>query len=99
MLSAPTTEVFTGYGAEPGFEATVRKFASLLDADAPAGYHGGVVGPTAEDVSNGDRSVTGPAVKLVVGWDSKEAHVEAKEKTAGESIFSLRGVLFFHFLV
>lgn len=88
-LAAPTTEVFTGYGAEPGFEASVREFAARVDAERPAGYRGCAVGPVAEAVcgptGGGEKSL---AVKLVVGWDSKEAHLEAKGKPGGELIIS-----------
>ncbi|ERT02809.1 uncharacterized protein SPSK_09624 [Sporothrix schenckii 1099-18] len=93
VLEAPTTEVYTGYDALPSiFAAAVRKFAGLIDAQPDAtstGYRGNAVLETVEDVALAPEAVqaapelvswVGPAVKLVVGWTSREAHLEAKEK-------------------
>jgi len=82
-LSAPTTEVFTGFGVEPGFDSSVREFAARVTAEGPVGYHGCAAGPSVEDIGKPDGE-KGPAVMLVIGWDSKEAHTEAKGKPGGE---------------
>ncbi len=68
-LEAPTTEIFTGYGVEASFFDTTTQFLAKIDADPPKkGYFGGAVG----------KDVSGDSVKLLIGWDSKEAHSEAK---------------------
>ena len=89
VLKAPTTEVFTGYGAEPGFAENVKSFAEKVDAEKPEGYLGAVHGEVLGDISKGPDEPKGKAVKLLIGWTSKEAHVEAKSKPGGES--SCRG--------
>lgn len=96
-LEAPTTEVFTGYNAlQSTFAAAVRKFTSLVDAQpgaASTGYRGSAVLETVEDVAVAPAAVlaapelvswVGSAVKLVIGWTSREAHLEAKEKAGRE---------------
>ena len=88
-LAAPTVEVFTGYGAEAGFEDNVRDFSAKVDAEKPTGYHAAAVGPVADPVAKGEAqgdADKGLAVKLVIGWDSKEAHLEAKGKSGGEFV-------------
>ncbi|KAL1884238.1 hypothetical protein VTK73DRAFT_3222 [Phialemonium thermophilum] len=81
-LQAGATEVFTGYGVEPGFEANVRDFAKKLDAESPPGYHGGAVGAAVAlgRREEGYSADDGEEVKLVIGWDSKEAHLRAKDE-------------------
>jgi hypothetical protein len=96
-LEAPTTEVFTGYDAlQSTYAAAVRKFTSLVDAQldaASSGYRGSAVLESAEDVALAPAAVqaepglvsrVGSAVKLLIGWTSKEAHLEAKEKAGRE---------------
>lgn len=82
-LSAPTTEVFTGFGVEAGFDSSVREFAARVVAEGPAGFRGCAAGPSVEDIGKGDGE-KGPAVMLAIGWDSKEAHMEAKGNPGGE---------------
>lgn len=89
--------MFTGYGALPAsFAAAVSKFCSLVDAQdaaASAGYHASAVLETAEDeaptmaaaqaalqLASRARS----AVKLLIGWTSREAHLQAKASPGGE---------------
>lgn len=88
-----TTEVFTGYGAEAGFEDRVREFAARVGGEAPAGYRGCAVGPV--EVEGEGEGRGGPAVGLVVGWDSREAHLEAKGRAGGEAFFLSFSFLFF----
>ncbi|OHF01374.1 hypothetical protein CORC01_03407 [Colletotrichum orchidophilum] len=85
VLRAPCTEVFVAYGVEPSFAGKTAEFArGLTEGRAEvAGFHGHAYGnistPLAVDAPDGDGE-KGPAVTLVLGWDSKQAHLDAKAK-------------------
>lgn len=79
-LGAPCTEVFVAYGVEPGFAAKTAEFAAGLSRDAVAGYHGNAYGEITTPLAVGPDGEKGPAVTLLLGWDSKEAHLDAKGK-------------------
>ncbi|KAK4171470.1 hypothetical protein QBC36DRAFT_339894 [Triangularia setosa] len=101
VLKAPCTEVFTAFGAEDGFEEQVGRFVTAVKGDMPEGYkgadYGGEVKVDGEGGGNGEKSV-----RMVIGWVSKEAHVEAKGKPGaiqeniGELRTKRRGVDLFH---
>jgi hypothetical protein len=76
VLDAPCTEVFTGFGAEEGFAANVESFVSSVDANPPEAYRGAASG---ESLGGSEK-----VVRMVIGWTSREAHLEAKEKPGGE---------------
>jgi hypothetical protein len=80
-LDAPCTEVFTAYGAEPAFPAAVGSFAEKVAAQPPEGYRGGAVCDSVDDVKD-----QGRIVKLIVGWESREVHLQAKGKPGRESL-------------
>lgn len=80
---APCTEVFTAFGAEDGFMGNVWRFVSALDVRPPEGYEGAAVGEGIQVGLDEDRG--GEAVvRMVIGWVSREAHLEAKGKPGGE---------------
>lgn len=83
VLTCPTTEVATGYGAEEGFEKNMREFSDVINNELKgkedAGFHGSVVGTTVEDISKEEGGEKGPAVVLLVGWDSREKHMVGKD--------------------
>ncbi|KAK4452997.1 hypothetical protein QBC34DRAFT_397631 [Podospora aff. communis PSN243] len=78
-LMAPCTEGFTGFGAEEGFEGNVKRFLEAVDGERVSlkGYYGGVVG-----VGVG-KDEGGGIVRLLLGWESVEAHGEAKAVEEG----------------
>ncbi|KAJ9164869.1 hypothetical protein NKR19_g943 [Coniochaeta hoffmannii] len=82
-LEAPTTEIATGYGAEEGYEKNMREFSEVLNGELKgkedAGFHGCVVGTTVQDISREEGGEKAKAVALVVGWDSREKHMEGRE--------------------
>jgi len=80
VLSAPCTEIFTGFGAAPGFLDNVRTFSVNVDAADLEGYHGSAVGEVVEPLAIGSEGEPGQAVMLVIGWDSMEKHLEEKAK-------------------
>jgi hypothetical protein len=96
VFTAPTTEVATGYGAEEGYEKNMRRFAELLDGELKgkdAAYHGIAVGATVGDISKEEGGEKGKAVMLVVGWDSREAHLKRKDEgVIPDNIHLIRGL-------
>ncbi|TQN72528.1 hypothetical protein CSHISOI_02949 [Colletotrichum shisoi] len=84
VLGAPCTEVFVAYGVDDSFAGRTADFVKgLADGRASVeGFHGHAYGeistPLAlEGSGDGER---GPAVTLLLGWDSKQAHLEAKAR-------------------
>lgn len=97
-LEAPTTEIATGYGAEEGYEKNMREFSEVLNGELKgkedAGFHGCVVGTTVQDISREEGGEKAKAVALVVGWDSREKHMEGREvggKSSSRSGFWFKG--------
>ncbi|KAF9879833.1 hypothetical protein CkaCkLH20_02644 [Colletotrichum karsti] len=82
VLRAPCTEVFVAYGVEPDFISKTAEFAAGMSrAHAPVeGFHGHAYGEVTTPLAFGGQGERGPAVTLLLGWDSKEAHLEAKGK-------------------
>jgi hypothetical protein len=89
-LNAPCTEVMTAYGVEEGtFLKQCGLFMDRVDAGVgrDEGYHGYALGgETLGDVKKVDGGPSGKGVVLILGWDSKEAHLQAKGKP-GRKLF------------
>lgn len=85
VLSAPCTEVCTAWGTEDSFLAErMAPFARAVGSAGLEGFHAvGWGGFEQEDVE-GVEVVTGKAVTLILGWDSKEAHLQHKGVGSGE---------------
>ncbi|PKS10577.1 hypothetical protein jhhlp_002331 [Lomentospora prolificans] len=83
-LGAPCTEVVTAYGVEPAFISQCHDFISKVDTGKLEGYHGYGLGEVQQDIARDGKGDKGPAVILIIGWDSKEAHLEAKAKPGRE---------------
>jgi len=92
-LAAPCTEVMTGYGVEKEtFMGQCTEFMAKVDAGVGMtdGYHGYALGgETLSDIQKGREGESGKGVVLLLGWDSKEAHVQAKAKPGRKSFPSL----------
>jgi len=73
-LAAPCTEVFTAYGAESGFLDNAKRFAEALGAEKPNGYFGSAVGEGVDGEGT---------VMMLLGWESVQAHGEAKGVDGG----------------
>jgi len=96
VLTAPTTEVVTAYGVEEGFEKNMRTFSDVLHHESQGkdvGFHGSIAGTAVSDISKEEGGEKGPAVALLVGWDSREAHGAARELGAIPEKLSLIRVL------
>ncbi|KAK3362750.1 hypothetical protein B0T25DRAFT_595398 [Lasiosphaeria hispida] len=76
VLKSPCTECFTAYGVEDGFADNVLRFVDKADAEPPAGYYGATIGTGLESKEKG-------IVRMLIGWSSKAAHLQAKEIAGG----------------
>lgn len=85
VFAAPTTEVFTAFGAEPGCLDTVREFVAKVLADRPEGCLGAMAGRVEEEISKqgGIAEEKGPAVVMMIGWEGVEEHMKAKGREDG----------------
>ncbi|KAK4190532.1 hypothetical protein QBC35DRAFT_71309 [Podospora australis] len=92
FTAAPCTEVFTAFGAEEGFgsaDGNVGRFVSgLEETGKPEGYFGAAFGEEVALVggggeTGGEENTGRRSVRLVIGWESKDAHVKAKEQEEG----------------
>jgi len=84
LTSAPCIEVATFYNAAPDFVGNVEKFASALKEGKPEGYFGATYGKVLEEdvVKHKDvgQGVGGAkAVVLLIGWESREVHLQFRE--------------------
>lgn len=81
-LDAPCTEVFTCHGVDDGFlDANMKPFAEGVDKGRPDGFHGLAYGEF-DQPADGDLAA-GPAVRILLGWDSKEAHLAQRGEGKG----------------
>lgn len=85
VFAAPTTEVFTAFGAEPGCLDNVREFVAKVEADRPEGCLGVVAGPVEEEIAKEGAvaGAKGPAVVMMLGWEGVEEHMRAKGMEGG----------------
>jgi len=86
IASAPVIEFATFYDTKPVFVGNVRKFEGVLDQAKAKGdvdvdeYLGRVWGEVIEDIAkNGASEGKGRAIRLCLGWTSKEAHMKFRE--------------------
>lgn len=88
-LNAPCTEVFTAYGTSDTFlEMRMKPFAAGVDAESPPGYHGSFYGQfdvLMHDLPAPKAAEGGNTVSVIMGWDSKEAHLTEKAEGKGSS--------------
>ncbi|PVH89440.1 hypothetical protein DL98DRAFT_508503 [Cadophora sp. DSE1049] len=101
LTRAPVIEFATFLDTEPHFLSNVDKFMSGIGT--PEKCYGGAWGDSVEmDVGkHSDGSVKGKATVLLIGWESKEAHMkfretEVFEKNIGHLREGMGGVEMFH---
>lgn len=81
-LDAPCTEVFTCHGVDDGFlDSNMRPFAEGVEHGRPEGFHGSTYG--AFELPGGGDQPKGTAVRILLGWDSKEAHLAQRGEGKG----------------
>jgi quinol monooxygenase YgiN len=75
-LNAPCTEVFTAYGtSDTWLEMRMKPFAENVDAGSLAGHHGSFYGQYDVLMHDTPNVPEGNTVSMMLGWDSKEAHL------------------------
>ncbi|RCI15610.1 hypothetical protein L249_3432 [Ophiocordyceps polyrhachis-furcata BCC 54312] len=80
-LSAPCTEVFFALGTDGDFvHGRLKPFVEALEAEAMHGFHASAWGPLELVACHGDEqqppsSDASAAAAMLIGWDSKEAHL------------------------
>ena len=78
LAEAPCIEFATFHGAEAGFLSNVEKFTKILADGKPVGYLGCAYGPILEEIPGKD-GTEGKAVRALLGWESKEKHLEFRD--------------------
>jgi hypothetical protein len=81
-FGAPTTEIGTAFGIEEGFEKNQLEFsagmAKALTGKQDVGFHACVVGTTVSDISKEEGGEKAQGAMFVLGWDSQEKHMAAR---------------------
>ncbi|CAM1506723.1 Fc.00g063640.m01.CDS01 [Cosmosporella sp. VM-42] len=79
VLGAPCTEICTAWGTDDGFlEERGAPFSVAVDKAGLDGFHAIGWGGFEQSPLDGADVITGPAVRLILGWDSKQAHMQHK---------------------
>ena len=87
VLEAPCTEIYTAYGTQNNFlDARMRPFAAVIDDAKFPGYHASVYGQFEQKPEDGHDYAPGTAVRFILGWDSKAAHLA--QRGEGKSEFA-----------
>ncbi|KAM5383618.1 hypothetical protein ACJZ2D_001855 [Fusarium nematophilum] len=83
-LHAPITEFCTCWGADETFtNDNMKPFAEACDSVAMAGFHGLAYGEFVQSEHENPAVIPGLASRLLLGWDSKEAHMQHKNVGSG----------------
>ncbi|KAF4996460.1 hypothetical protein FDECE_12433 [Fusarium decemcellulare] len=78
-LHAPITEFCTCWGAEDNFtNDNMKPFAEACDSAGLAGFHGLAYAEFVQTEHENPSVIPGLASRLLLGWDSKEAHLQHK---------------------
>ncbi|KAF5019574.1 hypothetical protein F66182_8405 [Fusarium sp. NRRL 66182] len=78
-LQAPITEFCTCWGADETFtEDNVKPFVEACHESGLAGLHGLAYGEFVQGEHENPSVIPGLASRLLVGWDSKDAHMQHK---------------------
>jgi heme-degrading monooxygenase HmoA len=84
-LHAPITEFCTCWGIDETFtEDNMKPFAVACDEGKLAGLHGLAYGEFVQGEHEDSSVIPGRASRLLMGWDSKEAHLQ--HKNSGSAI-------------
>lgn len=86
-LAAPCTEVFSAYGADVGFlEKGMKPFSRCFDQSLMDGYKGLAFGQWDPMIHDGVNPPEGESASMLIGWDSKEAHLAQRGEGKSMSI-------------
>lgn len=92
-LASPCTEVFTAFAADPDFlDHRMRPFSKCFDPETMPGFRAAAFGQWRPVVYENAPLPVGNTVAMILGWDSKEAHLA--QRGEGKSMYSLPFFLF-----
>lgn len=75
-LNSPCTEVITAFDTEPEFlQERLKPFARCFEREFISGYHALSFGKWLPVVYDGVSPPVGHSAGMLIGWDSKEAHL------------------------
>lgn len=84
-LHAPITEVCTCWDIDHTFtEDNMKPFAAACSEGKLAGLHGLAYGEFVQGEHEDSSVIPGRASRLLMGWDSKEAHLQQKNSGSGK---------------
>lgn len=84
-LAGPVTEVCTCWGVDEGFHAeNMTAFANPVDAAKLPGFNGMARAEFDQPAHPDPSVVEGHASRIILGWDSKEAHMAHKGTDSSE---------------
>ncbi|PTD12452.1 hypothetical protein FCULG_00003742 [Fusarium culmorum] len=92
-LDAPITEVCTCWDIDHTFtEDNMKPFAAACSEGKLAGLHGLAYGEFVQGEHEDSSVIPGRASRLLMGWDSKEAHLQQKNSGSAidDNIYYLR---------
>jgi len=81
-FEAPVTEISTITGVNAGYHTIMKRFLQLVEDEKPAGYLNSTAGEVFNPADGEERSE-----QVWCGWTSKEAHLNAKGKSAERNEF------------
>ncbi|PHH52684.1 hypothetical protein CFIMG_001999RA [Ceratocystis fimbriata CBS 114723] len=87
-LESKCTELLTTYGVDTDYVDNGREFLDRMEAYGMDGYHGGAIGKTLDPIAQAEEEKA-QAACFVLGWESKEAHLDNKAKTGNPIIANL----------
>ncbi len=90
-LGSPCTEVFTAFATDPNFlDARMRPFSKCFDRDLMPGFRAAAFGQWQPVAYENAPLPVGNTVAMILGWDSKEAHLAQRGEGKSEFDFSVR---------
>ncbi|TVY85473.1 hypothetical protein LSUE1_G000171 [Lachnellula suecica] len=81
ITASPIIEFATFYDTTDVFKSNLKKFFSTIDeAHVGGGYEGNLYGEVVEEIAKGGaKEGQGKAMRLLVGWQSREDHLKFRE--------------------
>ncbi|KAJ2898817.1 hypothetical protein MKZ38_003637 [Zalerion maritima] len=80
VLAAPVMEMCTAFDCNKKYIGAVKTFVANIDNGGLAGYHAAAYGETTNPLTNEEGATPSKSANLILGWESMEAHKEAKAK-------------------
>lgn len=99
-LGSPCTEVFTAFATDPNFlDTRMRPFAKCFEREHVPGFRGAAFGQWVPVTFENAPLPVGETVGMILGWDSKEAHLAQRGEGKGMFLSSSFFLSFFLFIL